>query len=218
MKEIVVLISGRGSNMAAIAQACASEHWPARIAAVISSRADAEGVTTARALGLAVEVLEPRGFADRAAFDDALAERVERHRPHVVALAGYMRILSERFVERFQGRLVNIHPSLLPAFPGLHTHARALATGVAVHGATVHLVTAELDGGPIVAQAAVPVRAADDEASLAARVLEAEHLLYPRALRWMVEGRVELVDGRVSLRDPVPGERLLAIGLGAESR
>ncbi|HEY5632822.1 MAG TPA: phosphoribosylglycinamide formyltransferase [Burkholderiaceae bacterium] len=213
MKAIVVLISGRGSNMAAIATACAAERWPARIAAVISSRADARGLATARELGLAVEVLESRDFSDRAAFDEALAGRVQAYRPDVVALAGFMRILSDRFVDRFRGRLVNIHPSLLPAFPGLNTHARALAAGVAVHGATVHLVTAELDGGPIVAQAVVPVRATDDAASLAARVLEAEHRLYPRVLRWMVEGRVGLVAGRVALRDPVPGERLLAIGL-----
>lgn len=199
--------------MAAIARACSAERWPAQVCAVISSRGDAVGVATARELGLAVEVFDSAAFGARDAHDDALAERIERHRPDVVALAGYLRILSERFVARFAGRLVNIHPSLLPAFTGLQTHRRALHAGVSVHGATVHLVTAELDGGPILAQAIVPVLADDDVPALAARVLAAEHLLYPRALLWMVQGRVELVDGRVRLRDPREGERLLAIGV-----
>lgn len=206
MKNIVILISGRGSNMIAIARACEREHWPARIAAVISNRPAAPGLQSARELGLATEVLDSRQWSDRIAFDAALAERIDAHAPDLVVLAGYMRILSAPFVARFAGRLVNIHPSLLPAFPGLDTHRRALEAGVKVHGATVHLVTPELDSGPIVAQAIVPVRSDDDEDSLAARVLENEHRLYPLAVRWLVEDRV-VVDGRVvRLRAPKAGE------------
>jgi phosphoribosylglycinamide formyltransferase-1 len=200
MINIVILISGRGSNMVAIARACRDERWPARIVAVICSRPDAEGLRAARELGLATEVLDARGWADRAAFDDALAQRIDALDADLVVLAGYMRILGDAFVKRYAGRLLNIHPSLLPAFAGMHTHRRALAAGVRVHGATVHLVTAELDGGPIVAQASVPVLAGDDEDSLAARVLQAEHRLYPMAIRLWVEGRLALEDGRVRLR------------------
>lgn len=206
MKNIVVLISGRGSNMIAIARACMAQCWPARIAAVISNRPQAGGLAAARALGLPVEVEDSTGVADRAAFDDALARRVQAHQPDLVLLAGYMRILTPGFVERFAGRLVNIHPSLLPAFPGLHTHRRALEAGVKVHGATVHLVTAELDSGPIIAQAAVPVLPGDDEDSLSARVLEAEHVLYPMAVRWLIEGRAEVQGNTVRLRDAAEGE------------
>jgi phosphoribosylglycinamide formyltransferase-1 len=195
MKNIVVLVSGRGSNMEAIVRACASEGWPARVAAVVSNRADAEGLATARALGIATEVVDHRAHADREAFDAALAEAIDRHAPDVLALAGFMRILGRGFVERYAGRMLNVHPSLLPAFPGLHTHRRAIEAGCCVAGATVHYVTADLDHGPIVAQAAVPVLPGDDEAALSARVLAREHVLYPRALRWIVEGRVR-VDGQ----------------------
>ena len=197
MKNIVILVSGRGSNMEAIVRACESERWDARIAAVVSNRADAAGLAFARARGIAAEVVDHRAFASRDAFDAALAERIERHAADIVALAGFMRILGADFVRRFDGRLVNIHPSLLPAFPGLHTHRRAIDAGCTVSGATVHFVTADLDHGPILGQAVVPVLADDGEESLAARVLAQEHVLYPRAIRWLVEGSLERRGGRV---------------------
>jgi phosphoribosylglycinamide formyltransferase-1 len=197
MKNIVVLISGRGSNMEAIVRRCAGEGWPARVAAVISNRADAAGLVFASEQGIATVVVEHKAFASREAFDAALAKAIDTYAPDVVALAGFMRILTAAFVQRFDGRLVNIHPSLLPLFPGLHTHARAIEAGCKVAGATVHFVTGDLDHGPIIAQAVVPVLAADTEASLAARVLEQEHVLYPRAIRWLVEGKLERRDGRV---------------------
>jgi phosphoribosylglycinamide formyltransferase 1 len=197
MKNIVILISGRGSNMQALVQACAAERWHARVAAVISNRADAAGLEYARGRGIAAEVVDHREFADRAAFDAALGDAIARHAPDVVALAGFMRILTAGFVERFAGRIVNVHPSLLPAFTGLHTHRRALEAGCKLAGATVHFVTAALDHGPIIAQAVVPVRPDDTEASLAARVLEREHVLYPRAVRWLVHDQLGLQDGVV---------------------
>jgi phosphoribosylglycinamide formyltransferase 1 len=161
------------------------------VAAVVSNRPDAPGLQWAAARGLATEVLDHKAFATRETFDSALAERIERHRPDLILLAGFMRIFTEGFTRRFPRRIVNIHPSLLPAFPGLRTHARALAAGVKVHGATVHLVTPALDDGPIVIQGVVPVLAGDDEDRLAARVLEIEHRIYPQAVRWFIEGRVE---------------------------
>jgi phosphoribosylglycinamide formyltransferase-1 len=191
MKNIVILVSGRGSNMEAIVRACADEGWDARVAAVVSNRADAAGLAFARARGIATEVVEHRAFASRDAFDAELAERVERHHADVVALAGFMRILGAEFVRRFDGRLVNVHPSLLPAFPGLDTHRRAIDAGCKASGATVHFVTADLDHGPIIGQAVVPVLADDTEEALAARVLVQEHLLYPRAIRWLVEGSLD---------------------------
>lgn len=191
MKNIVILVSGRGSNMEAIVRACAAEGWGARVAAVLSNRADAAGLAFARARGIAAEVVEHRAFRTRDAFDAALAEQIERHGADVVALAGFMRILGAEFVRRFDGRLVNIHPSLLPAFPGLHTHRRAIDAGCKASGATVHFVTADLDHGPIIGQAVVPVLADDSEDALAARVLAQEHVLYPRAIRWLVEGSLE---------------------------
>lgn len=204
-RRIAVLISGRGSNLMAIADACAREAWPAEIVAVISSRPDASGLAWAAARGLPTVALDHRQYPDRASFDAALADAVDAARPDLVVLAGFMRILTEAFVQRYEGRLVNIHPSLLPAFPGLRTHRQALDAGVKLAGATVHLVTARLDHGPIVAQAAVPVHAGDDEAALAARVLEAEHRLYPMALRWLVEGRVSIdAQGRVTQLDGQP--------------
>ena len=201
MKNIVILISGRGSNMEAIVRACADERWPARVAAVVSNRADAAGLAFARDRGIATEIVDHRAFASRTDFDAALAARVEAHRPDVVALAGFMRILGAEFVRRFDGRLVNIHPSLLPAFPGLETHRRAIEAGCKASGASVHFVTAELDHGPIIAQAVVPVLAGDDEAALSARVLAQEHRLYPRAIGWLVDGRLERRDGIVRHRD-----------------
>jgi phosphoribosylglycinamide formyltransferase-1 len=197
MKNIVILVSGRGSNMEAIVRACADEGWDARVAAVVSNRADAAGLAFARGRGIAAEVVDHRVFATRDAFDAALAECIERHSADVVALAGFMRILGAEFVRRFDGRLVNIHPSLLPAFPGLHTHRRAIEAGCKASGATVHFVTADLDHGPIIGQAVVPVLADDGEEALAARVLAQEHVLYPRAIRWLVEGSLERRGGAV---------------------
>lgn len=170
------------------------------VSAVISNRADAEGLAIAKARGIATRVVDHRGRAAREDFDAALAAEIERFAPRLVALAGFMRLLTPGFVGRYRERLLNIHPSLLPAFPGLHTHERALAAGVKVHGCTVHFVTAELDHGPIVAQAAVPVRSGDDAAALAARVLKQEHVIYPRAVRWFLEGRLALADGVVRVR------------------
>ena len=190
MKNIVILVSGGGSNMAAIAAAARVENWQqrfgARIAAVLSNRADAGGLTLARRLGIATAVVEHRAYATRAAFEAELLRVINLYdpqgRPALVVLAGFMRILSGEFVQSYAGRIVNIHPSLLPAFPGLHTHRRTLVAGCKLAGATVHLVTGELDAGPILAQAAVPVLAGDTEASLAQRVLTQEHLIYPRAI------------------------------------
>ena len=170
------------------------------VSAVISNRADAEGLAIAEARGIATRVVDHRGRAAREDFDAALAAEIERFAPRLVALAGFMRVLTPGFLGRYRERVLNIHPSLLPAFPGLHTHERALAAGVKVHGCTVHFVTAELDHGPIVAQAAVPVRSGDDAAALAARVLKQEHVIYPRAVRWFLEGRLALADGVVRVR------------------
>lgn len=192
MKRIVILISGRGSNMEAIVQACAAEGWPARVAAVLSNRPDAAGLAYAAARGIATAVVDHKAFSDRDAFDAALAQAIDAHAPDVVVLAGFMRILTPAFVRRFAGRLVNVHPSLLPAFTGLHTHRRAIEAGCKVAGATVHFVTAELDHGPIIAQAIVPVLQGDTEATLSARVLAREHQMYPQAVRWMVEDALEV--------------------------
>ena len=197
MKRIVILISGRGSNMEAVVRACDAQAGPARVVAVISYRPQASGLDFARSLGLQAEVVDHRAFADRAAFDEALAAAVERYQPDLVVLAGFMRILGAGFVQHYAGRLLNIHPSLLPAFPGLHTHQRALQAGCKIAGATVHFVTAELDHGPVVVQAAVPVLPSDDEASLAARVLQAEHQIYPKAVGWFVQGLLEMRQGLV---------------------
>jgi phosphoribosylglycinamide formyltransferase-1 len=186
MKNIVILISGGGSNMAAIVRAAQQGGWRkrhgAQVAAVISNRADAGGLALAREQMIATEVVDHRKFATREAFDAELAAVIDRRQPALVVLAGFMRILTPGFVSRYAGRLVNIHPSLLPAFPGLHTHQRALDAGCAFAGATVHQVTAELDHGPILAQAVVPVLTGDTADTLAARVLTQEHLIYPRAI------------------------------------
>jgi len=191
---LVVLISGRGSNMEALIEAGLP------VGAVISNRADAAGLALAGKRGIATRVVEHRRYAAREDFDQALAAELDRFAPRLVALAGFMRILTPGFIARYRERLLNIHPSLLPAFPGLDTHERALAAGVKVHGCTVHFVTAELDHGPIVAQAVVPVRASDDAATLAARVLKQEHVIYPRAVRWFLEDKLALRNGVVQLK------------------
>jgi phosphoribosylglycinamide formyltransferase-1 len=197
MRKIVILISGRGSNMQAIVRAAQAEQWPVRIAAVISSRADAEGLDFARAHGIPTAVVAHKAFPTRDLFDAALQAEIAHVDPDLVVLAGFMRILTPGFVEHYAGRLLNIHPSLLPSFTGLATHRQALAAGVKLHGATVHFVTADLDHGPIVAQVAVPVLAGDTEETLAERVLAQEHLIYPRAVRWFIEGRLTVEHGRV---------------------
>src|SRR5437899_5865751 len=202
MRNIVILISGRGSNMEAIVRAAQAEQWPAQIAAVISNRADAAGLEFAAAHGVETAVVPSRDYPTRDAFDAALQATIDRFSPDLVVLAGFLRILTAPFVAHYAGRMLNIHPSLLPSFPGLATHRQALVAGVKLHGATVHFVTADLDHGPIVAQTAVPVLADDSEDSLAARVLTQEHLIYPAAVRSFVEGRLTLVDGRVRLDAP----------------
>ncbi|NLP62225.1 phosphoribosylglycinamide formyltransferase [Paraburkholderia sacchari] len=202
MKNLVILISGRGSNMEAIVRACANEAWPARIAAVIANRPDAAGLAFAASHGIATGVVDHRQYPDRASFDTALAQAIDNHAPDLVVLAGFMRVLTEGFVQRYSGRMLNIHPSLLPSFPGLKTHEKAIEAGCRVHGATVHFVTPTLDHGPIVMQSAVPVRTGDDAAALAARVLATEHVIYPRAVRWFVEGRLALDGERVTLTPP----------------
>jgi len=193
MKSVVILISGRGSNMEAIVRA----GLPVKVAAVISNRADAAGLKFAAQAGIPAKVVDEREFSSRGAFDVALEAAIERHSPDLVALAGFMRILGVDLVRHYLGRMVNIHPSLLPAFPGLHTHRRALQEGVKLHGCTVHFVTPQVDHGPIIAQAAIPVRAGDTEVTLAARVLQQEHRIYPLAIRWFVEGRLAVENGIV---------------------
>jgi phosphoribosylglycinamide formyltransferase 1 len=195
VKRIVVLISGRGSNFQAIAEA----NLPVEIAAVISNRPNAAGLDYARSRGIPAVALDHTAYLDRESFDVALAAEIERHAPDLIVLAGYMRILTAGFIQRFEGRMLNIHPSLLPMFPGLKTHERALAEGIKIHGCSVHFVTADLDHGPIVIQAAVPVLADDTPDTLAARVLQQEHRIYPQAIRWFAEGRLLINDGHVNL-------------------
>jgi phosphoribosylglycinamide formyltransferase-1 len=191
---LVVLISGRGSNMQALVDAGLP------VSAVISNRADAKGLDYARARGIATAVVEHRSFGSREAFEETLAREIERFSPRLVALAGFMRVLTAGFVERYRNRMFNIHPSLLPAFPGLDTHERALGAGVKLHGCTVHFVTPELDAGPIVIQAVVPVRPGDTADDLAARVLRQEHVIYPRAARWFLDGRLVIQNGVVRVK------------------
>ncbi|AQR64794.1 phosphoribosylglycinamide formyltransferase [Aquaspirillum sp. LM1] len=191
MKNLVILISGRGSNMQALVEA----NIPgARVAAVIANRPDAAGLAWAAAQGIATEALDHKAFASREAFDAALQASIDRHQPDLVVLAGFMRILTADFTRHYAGRMLNIHPSLLPAFPGLHTHQRALDAGCRLAGSTVHFVTAELDHGPVVIQGAVAVADDDTADSLAAKVLRVEHRIYPQAVRWWVEGRLQ-IDG-----------------------
>lgn len=209
MKKIVILISGRGSNMEAIIREQAAGRLPVRIAAVISNRPDARGLITAAQAAIATQVVDHKSFTDRDGFDAALTAVIDGYAPDLVVLAGFMRILGDDFVRHFAGRLINIHPSLLPAFPGLHTHRQALAEGVRLHGCTVHFVTPTLDHGPIIVQAAVPVLDTDDEESLAARVLAQEHLIYPRAIHWFATGRIALDNGRVRIDAPLDGSGAL---------
>lgn len=195
-KRIVVLISGRGSNMEALLRA----RLPATIAAVIGNVPEARGLSIAETHGIPTVVVDHRGHRERTSFDTALAAEIDRHFPDLVVLAGFTRVLTEGFVTRYKGRLLNIHPSLLPAFPGLHTHRRALEAGVRIHGCTVHFVTPALDHGPIVIQAAVPVIRGDTEEVLAARVLAEEHRIYPQAVTWFCEDRLHLsASGKVRI-------------------
>ena len=195
MKRIVILISGRGSNMQALLEA----KLDAQIAAVISNNPSARGLQFARSAGVETKLVNHRDYGDRASFDKALGDAIAAYRPDLIVLAGFMRILTEQFIERFSGRILNIHPSLLPAFSGLDTHRRALDEGVKLHGCTVHFVTPTLDHGPIVIQAAVPVLPDDDEERLAARVLQQEHVVYPQAIRWFLDGRLTIEGNHVVL-------------------
>jgi len=205
-KRVAVLISGRGSNMAALIEAAKEKDYPAEIALVLSNKADAAGLAIARAAGIATEAIEHTTFGkDRAAFDAAIQAVLVQHRIDIVCLAGFMRLLTPGFVAQWPLRMLNIHPSLLPAFKGLDTHKRALEAGATVHGTTVHFVVAELDSGPIIVQAAVSVRPDDDETALAARVLAQEHRIYPLALKLVAQGRVQVVNGRCLIDGaPVP--------------
>ena len=198
MKRIVILISGRGSNMEAIVRACAEQGWPAQVVAVLANRPGAGGLQFAAGQGIATRVVDHKAYPTREDFDAALADAVDAFTPDLLLLAGFMRILGPAFVRRYEGRFLNIHPSLLPSFTGLHTHRRALEAGCKAVGATVHFVTPELDHGPIVMQSVVPVRPGDDEAALAARVLASEHMIYPLAVRWFVHGQLRVHGGLVS--------------------
>ena len=201
-KRVAVLISGRGSNMTALIEAAKNKDYPAEIALVISNRPDAAGLATARAAGIATDVVDHKTFGkDRDGFESALQSALEKNRIDIVCLAGFMRLLTSTFVGRWDGRMLNIHPALLPAFKGLDTHKRALEAGAQTHGATVHFVVPEMDSGPIVAQEAVPVLAGDTETALAARVLAAEHRIYPFALKLLAEGRLRVRDGLCIVTD-----------------
>ncbi|HEY8613403.1 MAG TPA: phosphoribosylglycinamide formyltransferase [Roseomonas sp.] len=203
-RRVAVLISGRGSNLGALIAAARDPAYPAELALVLSNRADAGGLDRSREAGIPTAVVESRPFGrDRAGFEAAMGARLEEAGIELIALAGFMRVLTEGFVAAWSGRMLNIHPSLLPSFPGLDTHARALAAGVRLHGCTVHFVTPGVDEGPVIAQVAVPVLPGDDEAALAARVLAQEHRIYPAALTWVASGAARLVDGRVVLDMPM---------------
>ncbi len=206
-KNIVVLISGSGSNLQAIIDDCAKADHPGVLSAVISNRPNAYGLERAAASGISTQVLDHTQFDSREAFDCALQTAIDGHKPDLVVLAGFMRILTPAFVEHYLGRLINIHPSLLPKYPGLHTHRRAIAAGDTHHGATVHFVTAELDGGPAILQARVPIHTGDDEDRLAKRVLTQEHVIYPLAVRWCIENKATLQEGKAwYLGAPLPPE------------
>ena len=207
--KTAVLISGRGTNLQALIGACADPSFPAEICLVVSNRPDAAGLGRAGAAGIVTRVIDHKGFVDRRAFEAALDTALQEARAEFICNAGFMRVLTEWFVERWRDRHINIHPSLLPVFPGLDTHARALAAGVRFTGCTAHFVRTEVDAGPIIVQAAVPVLAADDEERLAARVLDAEHRIYPLALRLIAEGRVEVVDERVHIDGAVDPQGVL---------
>jgi phosphoribosylglycinamide formyltransferase 1 len=199
LMRITVLISGRGSNLAALIAASQASDFKGAVTHVVSSRPGAGGLDVARSHAIATSVVDHERFATRGAFDTSLSDTIDATEPDLIVLAGFMRVLSDGFVQRHAAYMLNVHPSLLPAYPGLHTHRRALADGVRIHGCTVHFVTPAVDGGPIVAQAAVPVHADDDEATLADRVLAQEHRLLPAAVRWFCAGRLALHNGRVRL-------------------
>ncbi len=213
MKNIVILISGRGSNMEAVVRALDAEGWPARVAAVISNKPDAGGLAFAQARGIPTAVVSNKEFATRAEFDARLQEVIDTFQPDLVVLAGFMRILTAPFVEHYAGRMLNIHPSLLPLFPGLHTHQQALDAGMLEHGATVHFVTAELDHGPSVLQARIPVLPGDTPDLLAARLLAEEHKIYPRAVRLFVEDRLVIEDGAVRIVESMDASQADAISI-----
>lgn len=193
--RLAILISGRGSNMATIARECQQHHVNARVNVVISNKPDVAGLTTAHEMGIQTQVV-PSSKTDRETFESALTETLDAHGPDLVILAGFMRVLTEPFVRRYSGRMINIHPSLLPKYTGLHTHQRVLDAGDAEHGATVHFVTPELDGGPLILQSRVPVKVGDSEATLAARVQATEHVIYPRVIAWIADGRLKWNNGR----------------------
>lgn len=206
---VVILISGRGTNLQAILDAIRAATLPIVIRAVISNNPEAEGLRHARAAGVPTEIIDHRAYSERAQFDAALVQAIDRHAPRLVLLAGFMRILGDAFIRHYAGRLLNIHPSLLPDFKGVNTHARALAAGAHQHGASVHFVTSDLDGGPVIVQASVPVRADDNAATLGARVLEQEHRIFALAIRWCVAGRLTVRDGRVLLDGETRPEQAL---------
>lgn len=207
MKKLVVLISGNGSNLQSILDACESGRINGSVAAVFSNKASAYGLTRAQQASVPAHVLSAQDFADRDAFDRQLMQQIDAYAPDLVVLAGYMRILSPAFVAHYHDRLLNIHPSLLPKYPGLHTHRQALANGDAEHGTSVHFVTDELDGGPIILQARVPVFADDDETEISARVQHQEHAIYPLVISWFVEGRLQMRAGKAWLDgEPLPPE------------
>ena len=213
MKNIVILISGRGSNMEAVVRTAQAESWPARIAAVISNKPDAGGLAFAQSRGIPTAVVSNKEFATRAEFDARLQEVIDTFQPDLVVLAGFMRILTAPFVEHYAGRMLNIHPSLLPLFPGLHTHQQALDAGMSEHGATVHFVTAELDHGPSVLQAKIPVLPGDTPDLLAARLLAEEHKIYPRAVRLFIEDRLVVEDGAVRIVESMDRSQADAISI-----
>lgn len=207
--KVGILISGRGSNMAALIRAAQAADYPAEVACVISNRADAPGLKIAADAGIATTVVSHRGHADRETFDRALSAELERHGVELVVLAGFMRIFSPWFPVRWADRVINVHPSLLPCFKGLHVQQQALDAGVRLSGCTVHFVIPDLDAGPIIAQAAVPVLVGDTEETLSTRILRQEHRLYPLVVRWFAEGRIAVAEGRVAVRDIPPGATLL---------
>ena len=214
---VVILISGRGSNLQAILEATRTGKLPIEIRAVIGNNPAAEGLQRARAAGVPAEIIDHRDYAERSQFDAALMRAIDRHAPRLVILAGFMRILGEAFIRHYAGRLLNIHPSMLPAFKGIDTHARALAAGAAQHGASVHFVTNDLDGGPVIVQASVPVRAGDTADTLAARVLHEEHRILPLAIRWFAEERLSIRNGQVLLDGAIRPEQGLVAAFGKQA-
>ncbi|HGM5490423.1 TPA: phosphoribosylglycinamide formyltransferase [Serratia fonticola] len=212
MKKIVVLVSGQGSNLQALIDACQQGRITATIVAVISNNAQAYGLQRAEEAGIAAQALDGKAFADREAFDAALAQTIDQYQPDLVVLAGYMRILSNAFVQHYAGRLLNIHPSLLPKYPGLHTHRQAIDNGDAEHGTSVHFVTEQLDGGPVILQAKVPIFPGDEEDEVIERVQTQEHTIYPLVVSWFIEGRLAMRDNAAWL----DGERLPAQGYAAD--